>query len=105
MEFLIILLSTFVVSCMSLQQRELIFSFKNNCLFTINLCEKRDFFNFSIFFLFYFQKAYYIHKCAKDDPEINECLRYSGNRLTEYLRNGVEELGIVDVSKKKEKKN
>jgi Haemolymph juvenile hormone binding protein (JHBP) len=42
--------------------------------------------------------AYYIHHCTKSDPELNECLRYSGNRLTEYMRHGIAELGITDVS-------
>uniref|UniRef100_A0A336MHW3 CSON001961 protein n=1 Tax=Culicoides sonorensis TaxID=179676 RepID=A0A336MHW3_CULSO len=43
------------------------------------------------------QQPYYLTKCVKDDPDVNECLIHSGNRLIEFLRKGVPELDIIDV--------
>ncbi|XP_058823762.1 uncharacterized protein LOC131684689 [Topomyia yanbarensis] len=41
---------------------------------------------------------YYMHRCSRDDPEVNECLRYSANKLARHLRDGgIPEIGIVDV--------
>lgn len=35
--------------------------------------------------------------CDKGDPELNECLIASGNKLIDHLRNGVPELRIFEV--------
>ncbi|KAL1380358.1 hypothetical protein pipiens_003587 [Culex pipiens pipiens] len=44
------------------------------------------------------QPPYYMHRCQRDDPEVNECLRYAGNKLTQHLREGgIPEIGITDV--------
>lgn len=42
--------------------------------------------------------AYYLQQCPRDEEYINECLRDSGNKLVHYLRQGVPELDIYDVS-------
>lgn len=42
--------------------------------------------------------AYYLTKCVKEDPDVNECLIHAGNRLIEFLRKGVPELDIIEVS-------
>ena len=44
-----------------------------------------------------FISAYYLTKCVKDDPDVNECLINSGNRLIQFLKKGVPELGIFEV--------
>lgn len=41
--------------------------------------------------------AYFIEKCYRDDPELDECLKYSGNKLASYLHEGIPELDLVDV--------
>lgn len=41
--------------------------------------------------------AYYLQQCYKDDPDVNECLRNSANRLAKFIRQGVPELGIEEV--------
>ena len=43
--------------------------------------------------------AYFLEKCYQDDEEINECLKYSGNKLIQYLRQdgGIPELGIEEI--------
>lgn len=41
--------------------------------------------------------AYYLDKCYKDDPQVNNCLRDSANKLARYLQQGVPELGIEEV--------
>ncbi|CAO1423005.1 unnamed protein product [Diamesa hyperborea] len=42
---------------------------------------------------------YFLEKCYSDDEEINECLKYSGNKLIQYLRQdgGIPELGIEEI--------
>lgn len=40
---------------------------------------------------------YFIEKCYRDDPDIDECLKYSGNKLASYLHEGIPELDLVDV--------
>lgn len=42
--------------------------------------------------------AYFLQQCPRDEEYINECLRDSGNKLVHYLRQGVPELDIYDVS-------
>ena len=41
--------------------------------------------------------VYFVEKCYRDDPEIDECLRFSGNKLASYLHEGIPELELVDV--------
>lgn len=41
--------------------------------------------------------AYYLSRCARNDPEINTCLKNSANRLAKFLRQGIAELGIDEV--------
>lgn len=41
--------------------------------------------------------AYYLEHCERDDPEVNECLIASGNKLIKHLRHGIPELGIFEV--------
>lgn len=41
--------------------------------------------------------AYFIEKCYRDDPELDECLQYSGNKLASYLHEGIPELGLEEV--------
>lgn len=41
--------------------------------------------------------AYYLDKCHRDDPDVNNCLRNSANKLARYLQQGVPELGIEEV--------
>lgn len=41
--------------------------------------------------------AYYIQQCQRDDPDVDECLKSSGNILAKYLRTGVPELDILEV--------
>ncbi|XP_055643192.1 protein takeout [Toxorhynchites rutilus septentrionalis] len=44
------------------------------------------------------QLPYYMHRCERDDPEVNECLRSTGNKLARHLREGgIPEIEIVDV--------
>lgn len=48
--------------------------------------------------LFFFViSAYYIDKCYKDDPQVNDCLLRSMNKLAEHFRHGIPELGITEV--------
>lgn len=42
--------------------------------------------------------AYYVQQCSRDSADLNGCLRNSANRLAKFLRQGVPELGIEDVS-------
>lgn len=42
--------------------------------------------------------AYYIDQCSRDDPEVNECLKDSCNRLARLLQNGIPELGMEEVN-------
>lgn len=41
--------------------------------------------------------AYFIEKCYRDDPEVDECLKYSGNKLASFLHEGIPELGLEEV--------
>lgn len=41
--------------------------------------------------------AYFIEKCYRDDPDVDECLKYSGNKLASYLHEGIPELGLDEV--------
>jgi hypothetical protein len=41
--------------------------------------------------------AYFIEKCYRDDPELDECLKYSGNKLASYLHEGIPELDLDNV--------
>ncbi|XP_062554120.1 protein takeout [Armigeres subalbatus] len=43
------------------------------------------------------QAPYYMHRCQRDDPQVNDCLQYAANKLTKYLRDGIPEIGIDDV--------
>ncbi|XP_001663472.2 protein takeout [Aedes aegypti] len=44
------------------------------------------------------QVPYYMHRCERDDPQVNDCLRFAANKLTHHLRDGgIPEIGIVDV--------
>lgn len=38
-----------------------------------------------------------MEKCYRDDPDIDECLKYSGNKLASYLTEGIPELGLEEV--------
>lgn len=38
--------------------------------------------------------AYFIEKCYREDPNVDECLKYSGNKLIKYLREGIPELNF-----------
>jgi hypothetical protein len=50
----------------------------------------------SLHFLFD-SPAYFIEKCYRDDPEVDDCLQYSGNKLASYLHEGIPELGLDNV--------
>lgn len=41
--------------------------------------------------------AYFLEKCERNDPDVNECLIASGNKLINYLHEGIPELGISEV--------
>lgn len=41
--------------------------------------------------------AYFIEKCYRDDPEVDECLQFSGNKLASFLHQGIPELGLEEV--------
>lgn len=41
--------------------------------------------------------AYFIEKCYRDDPDVDECLKYSGNKLASHLHEGIPDLGLEDV--------
>ena len=41
--------------------------------------------------------VYFVEKCYRDDPDIDECLKFSGNKLASYLHEGIPELDLVDV--------
>ncbi|XP_070504021.1 protein takeout-like isoform X1 [Chironomus tepperi] len=43
------------------------------------------------------EELYFVEKCYRDDPDIDECLRFSGNKLASYLHEGIPELDLVDV--------
>lgn len=43
------------------------------------------------------ENLYFVEKCYRDDPDIDECLKYSGNKLASYLHEGIPELDLVDV--------
>jgi len=43
------------------------------------------------------EQPYYLSRCARNDPEINTCLKNSANRLAKFLRQGIVELGIDEV--------
>lgn len=49
------------------------------------------------FHCYYLFAAYYLDKCNRDDPEVNNCLRDSANKLARHLQQGVPELGIEEV--------
>lgn len=54
-------------------------------------------FKVKIIFFDSFLVAYYLDRCDRDDPQVNECLMNSANKLARYLQNGVPELGIEQV--------
>uniref|UniRef100_A0A182VYY7 Uncharacterized protein n=1 Tax=Anopheles minimus TaxID=112268 RepID=A0A182VYY7_9DIPT len=41
--------------------------------------------------------SYYMHRCERDAADVNDCLRYTANKLAGYIRRGIPEIGIVDV--------
>lgn len=41
--------------------------------------------------------AYFIEKCYRDDPDVDECLKYSGNKLASHLHEGIPDLGLENV--------
>ncbi|XP_077289069.1 juvenile hormone binding protein 2 [Arctopsyche grandis] len=43
------------------------------------------------------QQPYYIDKCYKDDPQVNDCLLRSMNKLAEHFKRGIPELGMTEV--------
>ncbi|KAG4080290.1 hypothetical protein HA402_010782 [Bradysia odoriphaga] len=43
------------------------------------------------------EQPYYLSRCARDDPEINTCIKNTANRLAKFLRQGVPELEIYEV--------
>jgi hypothetical protein len=45
----------------------------------------------------YPETPYFLEKCNREDPEINECLQYSFNKLAAHLQQGVPELDIYEV--------
>ncbi len=47
--------------------------------------------------LYFIFLAYYLSRCARNDPDINTCLKNSANRLAKFLRQGIAELGIDEV--------
>lgn len=47
---------------------------------------------------FQFVTAYYLQQCLPDEQYLNECLRDSGNKLIHYLRQGIPELDIYEVT-------
>lgn len=55
--------------------------------------------NFHICISIHYFLAYFLEKCYQDDEEINECLKYSGNKLIQHLRQdgGIPELGIEEI--------
>ena len=40
---------------------------------------------------------YFVEKCYREDPDIDECLKYSGNKLASFLPEGIPELDLVEV--------
>ncbi|XP_017081770.1 protein takeout [Drosophila eugracilis] len=43
------------------------------------------------------EQPYYLQQCPRDEAQINECLRESGNKLVHYLQKGVPELDIYEI--------
>ncbi|XP_017845633.1 protein takeout [Drosophila busckii] len=43
------------------------------------------------------QQPYYLQKCPRDEAQLNDCLRESGNKLVHYLQKGVPELDIFEI--------
>ncbi|KAH8294887.1 hypothetical protein KR018_003857 [Drosophila ironensis] len=43
------------------------------------------------------EQPYYLQQCPRDEAQINECLRDSGNKLVHYLQKGVPELDIYEI--------
>ena len=39
-----------------------------------------------------------MHRCERDAADVNDCLRYAANKLASFIRRGIPEIGIVDVS-------
>ena len=39
---------------------------------------------------------YYLRKCYKSDPEVNQCLQRSANYLMAHMRRGIPELGLTE---------
>lgn len=44
-----------------------------------------------------FISDYFIEKCYRDDPELDECLKYSGNKFASYLHEGIPEIDLENV--------
>lgn len=44
-----------------------------------------------------FVAAYFVEKCYRDDPDVDECLKYSGNKLASFLHEGIPDLGLEEV--------
>lgn len=47
--------------------------------------------------IFLFVVAYFLEKCDRNDPDVNECLIASGNKLIKFLHEGIPELDITEV--------
>ncbi|XP_055384414.1 uncharacterized protein LOC129614053 [Condylostylus longicornis] len=43
------------------------------------------------------EQPYFIEKCPREEPVVNECLLQSGNNLVQFLRKGIPEIGILEV--------
>ncbi|XP_022213409.1 uncharacterized protein LOC111068325 isoform X1 [Drosophila obscura] len=43
------------------------------------------------------EQPYYLQQCPRDEAQINDCLRESGNKLVHYLQKGVPELDIYEI--------
>lgn len=41
--------------------------------------------------------GYYLHPCARSDPDVNECLTESANNMVHYFKQGIPDLGITNV--------
>lgn len=40
---------------------------------------------------------YYLHPCARSDPDVNECLTESANNMVHYFKQGIPDLGITNI--------
>lgn len=51
----------------------------------------------STYFSIFYSLDYFIEKCYRDDPELDECLKYSGNKFASYLNQGIPEIDLEEV--------